>query len=371
MRIRFWILAFLCVLSAGALEGWHQQKPATRDLEALPFAPRQYVCYRSPSVPAFDGKLEEASWQSAPWTDPFVDIEGQQHPAPRFRTRAKMLWDDTFFYLAFDLEETDIWGTLTDRDAVVYNDNDVEVFIDPDGDTHDYYEIEVNPLGTVFDLMLLQPYRDGGPSIIAWDATGSRMGITHRGTLNHPGDRDEGWTVEMGIPWRILREAAPGRRPPRAGEQWRVNLSRVEWPCEVKNGNYTKRIDQATGRPVPSDNWVWSPQGVIDIHLPERWGFVQFSGKAAGAGTDAFIADPNENVKWALRRLYYRQRLFKSAHGSFANDLSALDVKTIQVEGLEFQPAMQVWADTYQINCKGFGGATAWIRQDGRTWMTR
>ncbi len=307
----------------------------------------------------------------APWTELFVDIEGEARPAPRFRTRAKMLWDDTYFYLAFDMEEPDIWGTLTERDAIIYNDNDIEVFVDPDGDTHSYYEIEVNPLGTVFDLMLLQPYRDGGPPITAWDVAGLRMGIDIRGTVNHPGDRDEGWTVEMGIPWRILREAAPGRRPPKAGDQWRLNFSRVEWLCEAKNGSYSRRIDPAAGKPMPSDNWVWSPQGAIDLHMPERWGYVQFSSIAAGAGTESFVADPNERVKWALRRLYYRQRLFKTAQGHLAPDLSALDAKNIHVEGLEFQPTLQVSADAYQINCKGFGGVTAWIRQDGKTWLTR
>ena len=70
------------------------------------------------------------------------------------------------------MEEPDVWGTLTERDAIIYNDNDFEVFIDPDGDTQMYYELEVNPLGTVFDLMLIRPYRDGGPPIIAWDIAG-------------------------------------------------------------------------------------------------------------------------------------------------------------------------------------------------------
>jgi len=371
MRRWFGIGLFVAVLPMAWSETGGPQATGVRDLEAMPFAPRQYVCYRAPSLPSFDGKLDEAAWRAAPWTDDFIDIEGDIRPRPRYRTRAKMLWDDAFFYVAIDMEEPDLWSVLTDRDAIVYNDNDVELFIDPDGDTRDYYELEVNPLGTVFDLMLIQPYRDGGPPIIAWDVAGLRLGIDVRGTLNRPGDRDQGWTVEMALPWRILREAAPGKRLPRAGEQWRVNFSRVEWQLDAQDGRYAKRMDPVAGKPVPADNWAWSAQGAIDIHMPERWGFLQFSAIQSGAGTDSFVEDPNERVKWALRRLYYRARRFRAAQGRYAADLAALDASNIRIEGIEFQPVMQATADLYQISAKGFDGATLWIRQDGKTWVTR
>ena len=368
LAVRVTALAALMLTLSGTAR---LQTPAGRDPEAMPFRPSRYVCYRTASALSMDGTLDEAAWRSAPWTDDFIDIEGDTRPRPRYRTRAKMLWDDNCFYMAFDMEEPDLWGTLTERDSIIYNDNDIEVFIDPDGDTHDYYELEVNPLGTVFDLMLLRPYRDGGPPIIAWDVTGLRMAIQHRGTVNRPGDRDEGWSVEISLPWKILREAAPGKRPPGAGEKWRVNFSRVEWQLEAKDGRYSRKVNPATGKPVPADNWVWSPQGAIDMHMPERWGFVQFSGMQSGAGSEAFVEDPDEAVRWALRRLYYRQRRYRAEHGKYATDLAALDAANIRVEGIEFQPALQAIADLYQISAKGFGGAILWIRQDGRTGITR
>src|SRR5207247_5901391 len=106
--------------------------------------PRGYVCART-SVPVkIDGKLDEPAWRTAPWTEDFVDIEGEAAPKPRFRTRAKMLWDDNYFYVGVELEEPHVWATLTQRDSVIFHDNDFEVFIDPDGDTHDYYEFEIN-----------------------------------------------------------------------------------------------------------------------------------------------------------------------------------------------------------------------------------
>ncbi len=364
------LLAFLASVSfvLGADARRTQPRPEA-DFEKLPFAPRRMVCYRAPSPLAIDGKLDEPSWKAAPWTDPFIDIEGDRQPP--LATRAKMLWDDDYYYLAADLQEPDLWATLTERDAVIFQDNDFEVFIDPDGDTHAYYELEINALATVWDLMLVQPYRDGGPAIHAWDIAGLKAAVDVRGTLNRPGDRDDGWSVEIAIPWKILQEAAPGRRRPRSGDQWRVNFSRVQWSLDVVDARYAKRTDGKTGKPLAEDNWVWSPQGAINMHMPERWGFVQFADEPAGGRAIAFEEDPNERVKWALRRLYYRQRRQLAATGRYAPDLAALDARSIAVDGLEFRPAMQAADRQYQIRAPGFNGATAHIRQDGRVWLTR
>ncbi|MBM3278320.1 MAG: carbohydrate-binding family 9-like protein [Candidatus Handelsmanbacteria bacterium] len=95
---------------------------------------KSYVCYRAESPLQIDGHLNEPSWKRAPWTPLFVDIEGDIRPLPRFGTRAMMLWDDQYFYFAADMEEPDVWGTLTKRDSVICNDNDFEIFIDPDDD---------------------------------------------------------------------------------------------------------------------------------------------------------------------------------------------------------------------------------------------
>jgi hypothetical protein len=355
--------ALLTALAAGG-----QPKPQ-RDFEQLPFAPRRTICQRTGSPLVVDGKLEEGPWRSIPWSEPFIDIEGQRRPP--LATRVKMLWDDEFFYFGAELEEPDLWATLQERDSVIFQDNDFEIFIDPDGDTHEYYELEVNALGTVWDLMLVRPYRDGGPAIHGWDIAGLRSGVDVRGTLNRPGDRDDGWTVEIGIPWKILREAAPGRAAPRAGDQWRVNFSRVQWQLDVKDGAYAKRPDVKTGKPLPEDNWVWSPQGAINMHMPERWGFVQFSDVPSGAEPPQFVENRNERVKWALRRLYYRQRQFRAQHGKFADDLQALNAANVQVEGLDFRPAMQVTESMYEIRANAFDGAVVRIRHDGRVSVAK
>ncbi len=239
--------------------------------------PKGYVACRSTPPLEIDGKLSEPSWKSAPWTDDFNDIEGDVRPKPRFRTRAKMLWDDTYLYIGAELQEPHVWATLTRRDTVIFYDNDFEVFIDPNGDNHEYYEFEMNALNTAWDLFLPKPYKDSGSAVDGWNIEGLKTAVSVRGTLNNPADIDSGWCVEIAMPWSALKQYAHRPAPPRDGDQWRINFSRVEWLHEI------------VGRLVPGrfagkreDNWVWSPQWVVDMHRPEMWGYVQFSFKKPG-----------------------------------------------------------------------------------------
>ena len=233
-------------------------------------APKIYECRRAAAPVAVDGRLDDNAWKAATWTDLFVDIEGSAKPAPRFRTRVKMLWDEEYFYIAADMEEPHVWGTLTKHDSVIFHDNDFEVFIDPNGDTLEYYEVEINALNTVWDLFLDKPYRHGGKAHNTWEIPGLRTAIRVDGTLNDPSDIDRGWSLEIALPWKALAEYAHKPAPPRQGDEWRVNISRVEWKHEVIASKYRK---------VPKtkeDNWVWSPQGVVNMHIPEYWGRVRF-----------------------------------------------------------------------------------------------
>lgn len=238
---------------------------------AAPQPPERYECRWTAGPVAIDGRLDERAWREAPWTAYFQDIEGPAKPRPRFRTRAKMLWDDRYFYVAAELEEPHVWGTLTRHDATIYADNDFEVFIDPDGNRADYYEFEMNALNTGWDLFLPKAYRDGGKADNSWEIPGLKTAVHVDGTLNNPSDTDRGWSVEIAIPWESMKARANRRVPPVPGDEWRVNFSRVEWKHEIVNGKYRK---------VPGlreDNWVWSPQWAIDMHRPEHWGYVRFS----------------------------------------------------------------------------------------------
>ena len=212
---------------AGALDEW-------RRIQA---APQQgYPCPRASGAIVIDGQLNDAAWSSAPWTAEFQDIEGAAKPHPSLPTRAKMLWDDRYFYIGARLTEPHVWGTITQRDAVIFHDNDFEVFIDPDGDGHQYYEFEMNALNTGWDLRLVKPYISGGPALNEWNIEGLQTAVHVDGTLNNPGDTDRSWSVEIAIPWKALQEFSPAPCPPRPGDRWAVNFSRVEWQTEIEIG---------------------------------------------------------------------------------------------------------------------------------------
>lgn len=332
------------------------------------FSPKTYLIYYISEPLSVDGKLDEQVWQQTEWTDPFLDIQGDHLPAPRFETRAKMLWSDEFLYIAAEMEEPHLWATIKERDAVIFQENNFEIFIDPDGDTHNYYELEINALKTFWDLMLTKPYRTGGRPINAWDINGLQIGVDLKGTLNDPSDIDEGWTLEVAIPLDVLNESV-GRNQPNDGDQWKLNFSRVEWKTEVENGQYVKQIDPETGNPYPEDNWVWSPQGVIDMHLPERWGIVQFSDEAPGSNV-SFNHSPHLKYEWALRELYYRQRNFRNEHGEYSDDLDELESTDLFI-GQNIQPEVQIKAlgNSYVMSLTTEElDYTFYIRDDSRAW---
>jgi hypothetical protein len=340
----------------------------------IPFNPERYVVYRAAGPIEVDGQLTEGSWQAADWTRGFRDIQGPSQPEPRHRTVVQMLWDDDYLYVGAFLQEPHLSATLTQRDAIIFNDNDFEVFIDPDGDTHDYFELEMNALNTVWDLLLVRPYRDGGPAVHGWDIRGLKTAVGLKGSLNDPSDEDKAWTVEIALPFAALRECIAGMPPrPEAGDQWRMTFSRVEWRYRVENGAYIKVKDASSGRPLPEDNWTWTPQGPINIHYPEMWGFVQFSGKAAGRGKDKFVERPEEKVKWALRKIYYRERGRAADGQKFSADLGALGLvndKQLRVKGWNFPPRIQVTDSLFEAVYENAAGENWRIRQDGLVWKT-
>ncbi|HEU4947006.1 MAG TPA: carbohydrate-binding family 9-like protein [Kribbella sp.] len=230
---------------------------------------RQYHCHRAGTPLPIDGTLTHPAWTAAAWTGDFVDIRGLDHPMPRFPTRAKLLWDDEFLYVGAYLEEPHVWGTLSEHNSRLYEENNFEVFLDPDGDGENYYEFEIGPLGTIWELTLPKPYDLGGEAIDPTNLPGLRTAVVVNGTLNDPADTDRGWSVEVAFPWAALAAYNPGRAtPPRSGDEWRMNLMRVEWPHQIVDGAYRR----GTGE----DYWVWSPQYEVNMHRPEHWGVLEF-----------------------------------------------------------------------------------------------
>jgi hypothetical protein len=327
----------------------------------VPFEPpavRTYIARRAAEAPVIDGRRDDDAWSGVAWTEPFVDIEGARGPAPRLATRVRMVWDDAHLYIGAALEEPDLQASLTKRDTVIFLDNDFEVFLDPDGDTHGYIELEINALGTEWDLLLPKPYRDGGRPADAWDIAGLWTAVSLEGTLNDPSDRDGGWSIEIAIPFTAL-----DRETPRDGAQWRVNFSRVEWTFDAVDGTYRKPIAAATGKPLPESNWTWSPQYAVNMHMPELWGIVQFSALPPGGGPVPFTPPVDERARWTLRRVYYAERAFRREHRRWAARLDELEL-----DGLPSGVALAAdsAAGKWHAELEGASGARWRITADGR-----
>ena len=320
--------------------------------------PRGYVAIRAATPPVIDGRLEDAAWRDAAWTDDFVDMaDPAASPAPR--TRAKMVWDDEQLYIAADIAEPQLWAEMTTHDSPLYQENAFEFFIDPDGDNHEYYEFEINALNTTWDLLLPRPYRDEGLGISNWEIAGLKSAVHLDGTINRPGDVDRGWTIEIAVPWKALGELARRPSPPHEGDQWRINFTRVETPLRVEDGRYRKIQGQ------PSQVSSWTSQYVMDIHRPETWGYVQFERTAR-----PFVPDPAWPARRWLHAVYYAQRDFRKATGRWAPSLADLGLQR-PGDGLT-DPKVETTSDLFEVSVtlpRPTGGPERWhIRQDGRVW---
>ena len=164
---------------------------------------------------------------------------------PQQETSVRAVWDADELRVLFHAADTHAWATLTARDAPLYEEEVVEVFLDPAGDLESYFEIEVNPLNAVLDLVLRRN-RSGYAKDFAWRCEGLRTAVVKSAAA---------WSAEFSIPFRSLSAA-----PPEAGDRWRVTFCRIDRPPGV-----------------PRELSAWSPTGRATFHTPERFGILDFA----------------------------------------------------------------------------------------------
>jgi len=327
---------------------------------------RNYIIYQTISEINIDGKPNEISWQQAEWSEYFQDIEGDAKPEPLYNTRFKMLWDSENLYILAELEEPHIWAYYKTHDQIVYRENDFEIFIDPDRDTHNYFEFELNAQNTLFDLFMPKPYRNGGRAEINWNIKDFKSAVSLNGTLNYPVDIDEKWTVEVAVPFKYLTKNGKYTIP-KDGSYWKINFSRVQWQTEVIDGKYQKIKDVKTGKYKSENNWVWSAPGVINMHFPERWGLVQFSSNKTGSNTTKFYLPNEERFAKFLWNIYYKQKNYRLEKGKYADSLSALEIssstKTVSGETIWYE--MKAENDGFTVIMRTEDGLKLSINQNG------
>lgn len=262
--------------------------------------PKHYIVTKTSEILKIDGLQDELSWKSALFTDAFIDIEGIKKP--KYETKTKLLWNDKFLYVYAELEEPHIWGDLKQRDTIIYFNNDFEIFIDPSGTGTGYGELEINALNTVWDLYLNKPYRTGGKANFEWNLNNLKTAVKTYGSINNADDIDSLWTIEMAIPLKpLINLKNKPKTLPKEGEQWRINFSRVQWEHDIIDGKYYRKKEN--GNYLKEYNWVWSNQKVINMHEPEKWGFLQFT-ENENSKNVTFLEDTDTEVKQVAFALF-------------------------------------------------------------------
>ncbi|CAJ1362924.1 unnamed protein product [Effrenium voratum] len=236
-----------------------------------------------------------------------------------------------FLYVAAELQEPQPWATLRKHNSVIFEDNDFEVFVDPNATTHFYKEFEMNAFNTTWELQLNRPYSDGGSENSrrvrpdGWTmAVRCATAVVPPSALNQPAEEGRHWTVEIALPLASLAEST-GAALPVPGSFWRLGFSRVQWHLEAKPEGYEKK-PACQSCPVPGeakeDNWVWSSQYAINMHLPERWGILQFEDSVNATKASYYREWPSRSAAMAV---YYAQHAFaKENGGRFTAQLAEL-----------------------------------------------
>lgn len=348
----------------GCLPPAYAQSSLFKGWEHLFTTPQNYVAGYTDVAPVIDGNINDQVWENARLTQSFQDIEGDLKPKPYYDTKVKMLWDSTYLYIAAQLEEEHVWAYLKERDQVVFFDNDFEVFINPVNTSHQYFEYEINALNTMFDLFLPKPYRSGSGALISWDSNQLKHGVQIYGSLNNPADKDKGWTVEMAIPFADITVANVANIP-KNRDIWRINFSRVQWETEVLGNTYVKKKD-SNNKPLPENNWVWSPQGIIDMHAPERWGYLQFSTQKGVDHLPEFVLPYSELQRQYLWLVYYKQREYRRANGKFAKTLKELSIpENVVIERKQNKIAMESTSSQFSATISASDAPTIRINDEG------
>ena len=335
---------------------------SSQQLIDFKYHPEVYICQKlsQNDMIEIDGIISEHGWEVARKISRLYDIEGATKNPPWFNTEIRMVWNDQFLYVAAELEEPNLWATYDNRDMIIFHENDFEIFLDPDRDTHHYGEIEINALGTIWDLLLTKPYRDNGKPIDTWDIQAMLVAVKKTGTLNIPSDTDEKWAIEMAIPWSALEELNVHTGPPHHGEAWKVNFSRVEWQLDTVGNTYVKRRDSITQKSLSEHNWVWSIQGAIAMHQPETWGLLLFSDTMQDETFFMQNALNLDDIYWKLRQGYYWQKAYFKANGRYAESVD------IALQPLQVAVGMVTFTLTYCTN-----GQCHHINEEGRVWTTQ
>ncbi|MFA6716012.1 MAG: carbohydrate-binding family 9-like protein [Victivallaceae bacterium] len=277
-------------LSAGEVKPYIKKSPV-------------YKCYKIPEGTVhIDGKLDEECWKNKPVIE-FRQIENGT--LPKYQSAARIVWDDKYLYIGMELEDPNVWGRWGVKDKeikkqrrkfiiwdssglgsveikIMESDPFIKIFLDPDADRKRYLEFHINVLNNVFDCYLDKDWelvgagdpkskdrwkgwkllQDSDNWHPEWNCAGLKSATQIYGTLNFPDDRDKGWSVEVSIPWKSLKDFTKNSCPPQIGDKWKGHLGRA-YRTEYRG---------------KKQYWTWPVIGAVNCHLLNRYGFLIFCG---------------------------------------------------------------------------------------------
>ena len=210
-----------------------------------------YEVARVTSSINIDGKLDEKAWADAPLVGTFVN--NRDGSRSELQTEARVLYDERFIYFAFRVVDQNVWATMKRRDEHLWLEEVVEVFLQANPSIPNYIELEVNPLGTMLDIYLID--RRKPLHYESWNSEHLRWAVQVEGTVDGQ-DGDRGWSCELALPFEDIASAT--HVPPQPGDRWRMNLYRVEQKPKVAE-------------------LAWSPTLQDDFHVLPRLGEIVFT----------------------------------------------------------------------------------------------
>ena len=163
---------------------------------------------RAATAPTIDGVIGDDEWQDAARVADFIQFEPTQGQPAEFETEVAVLYDAANLYVAFVAHDPEpLLAQMTQRDAQLWNDDSVQIYLDTFHDGRSGYFFMTNVLGTQLDGRVTE---DGNSNDATWDAPW--VSATRR--------TDFGYTVEISIPLSALQYAAGD------DTTWGINFAR-------------------------------------------------------------------------------------------------------------------------------------------------
>ena len=218
-----------------------------------------YDCKYTNEQITIDGKSNENAWNKAKVIKDFLIAGGKKKAT--YKTEAKILWDDKNLYFFFKAYDKDIWSYFTKRDDTTCREDCLEIFFKTNPKLPQYYDFEINALGTIYDSFIIKKNAIGGDHHrgYRWNLNTMKVAVTINGTINEPYKIDKYWQMEVAIPFEGLDTNK--RMAPKAGDVWIYQIARCE---------YSFYLEQ--GQELSANEYL----NEVNFHAPEFWSKLKF-----------------------------------------------------------------------------------------------